>query len=102
MDCIIIHDNGWACSNKAERSSRLSNIKDGRATRYHTIVADDVFNCSGIIEKGITATFILNDGDKQYGWLCDVKAVKGGKVNAQRKKELTELETKVLITKIKK
>lgn len=101
MDLIIIHDKGWACTNKSETGSRLSEV-DGQWYRHHTIHADNVFNCDGIIEKGIKASFLMDNEGKKSGWLCDVQLVNKGIVKAQRVKELTELEIKGLINKIKK
>lgn len=99
MELIIIHKNGWACTNKAEKSHRLSEVSPNVYTRYYTVNADDVFNCVGKVEKGQDAFFIFDD---QTGWICDVLMVKEGVIKAQKKSELTKDKVNILINQIKK
>lgn len=67
-ELIIVHDNGWACTNTAKEDYRVV-PKDGGFRKYRTLVGQKVYDVVGS----------LNNGDKVSAMIKDkgVKAFEG-------------------------
>lgn len=98
MELVIIHENGWACTNESSQGHALDEGDDGQWYRTFTVSANNVYNVIGNVSNGSEAFFIFDNGD---GWVCDIILVKNKLVKAQRKSVLTKDKVNILINQIK-
>lgn len=98
MELVIVHEHGWSCTNTANKGSKLQPIDGGKLLEYKTVIANQVFDVVGVLQKEIEAIFIFPNYE---GWVCEVTSINNNEVRATRKSVIDQDKVKQTLNQIK-